>query len=293
VRDRAGALKQNDLFAGQKIAVNHFLCSTRGHLFTSKGKTSENEMYCGGCVFVDHATGHLHMEFQKHLNTHETLEAKESFELMCCDHGVIPQAYHSDNGSSFTSSGCTQDLLHEFAQVTSFAGDRAGAHHHNGTSERAIQTIMNMSHTMMLHAALHWPDVADLTLCPWQLRMQFICTITCKHWTLEYHLQTCLPKCDGNSRSFMMNGNTCLVNQLTNIHLMMMPMADTEFLGLEPLTSSHSSHSSPTKRSLSRCENVARAIDNACPPIPPTRANQQPVFPPIHHSTRERKSRAP
>jgi hypothetical protein len=66
VRDRAGTLKQDDLFAGKKIAVDHFVCSTRGCLFMSKGKTSENEMYCGGCIFVDHATGHLHVEFQKH-----------------------------------------------------------------------------------------------------------------------------------------------------------------------------------------------------------------------------------
>jgi hypothetical protein len=79
VRDRAGALKQEDFFARQKIAVDHFVCSTRGGLFTSKGKTSENELYCGGCIFVDHATGHLHVEIQMHLNTHETLEAKESF----------------------------------------------------------------------------------------------------------------------------------------------------------------------------------------------------------------------
>jgi transposase InsO family protein len=72
------------------------------------------------------------VEFQKHLNTHETLEAKESFELICHDHGVIPQAYHSDNGSSFTSSGFTT-RLHEFGQVMSFAG--AGAHPHNGAAE--------------------------------------------------------------------------------------------------------------------------------------------------------------
>jgi hypothetical protein len=26
--------------------------------------------------------------------------------------------------------------------------------------------IMNMSHTMMLNTAIHWPDVANLTLCP-------------------------------------------------------------------------------------------------------------------------------
>jgi hypothetical protein len=43
---------------------------------------------------------------------------------------------------------------------------------------------------------------------------------------------------------------------------------DSKFLGLEPLTSGHSSHSSPAKRSLSRRENVARAIDTTCPPVP-------------------------
>ena len=95
VKDREGALKQDDLFPGQKIAVDHFVCSTKGRLFTSRGKTSENEMFSGGCMFVDHASGYLHVEFQTHLNTHETINAKENFELMCRDNGVIPQAYVS------------------------------------------------------------------------------------------------------------------------------------------------------------------------------------------------------
>jgi hypothetical protein len=51
---------------------------------------------------------------------------------MCHNHGIILQAYHSDNGSSFMSSGFTK-RLHEFAQVMSLPG--AGAHHHNGTAE--------------------------------------------------------------------------------------------------------------------------------------------------------------
>jgi hypothetical protein len=111
VWDQAGALKQDDLFARQKIAVDHFVCSTRGRLFTSKGKTSENEMYCGRCIFVDHATRHLHVEFQKHLNTHETLEAKESFELMHHDHGIISQAYHSDNVHHSRPVDSPQDFM--------------------------------------------------------------------------------------------------------------------------------------------------------------------------------------
>jgi hypothetical protein len=163
VQDRAGVLKQDDLYPGQRIAVDHFVCSTKGRLFTSRGKTSDSEMFSGGCMFVDHASGYLHVEFQTNLNTHETLAAKESYELMCRDHGVIPQSYVSDNGSAFTSAGFTANLR-EFAQVIRFAG--AGAHHHNGTAERAIQTIMCMARTMMLHAAVHWPDMADSSLWP-------------------------------------------------------------------------------------------------------------------------------
>jgi len=45
-----------------------------------------------------------------------------------------------------------------------FAG--AGAHHHNGNTERAIQTIMSIARTMMLHSAIHWPNVADPMLWP-------------------------------------------------------------------------------------------------------------------------------
>jgi hypothetical protein len=69
----------------------------------------------------------------------------------------------SDNASSFTSEEYTRHLS-RFAQVQSFAG--VGAHHHNGIAERTIQTIMSAARTMMLHAAIHWPDVADPVLWP-------------------------------------------------------------------------------------------------------------------------------
>ena len=112
---------------------------------------------------MDHASGYVHIEFQKHLNSHETLEAKTAFELMCRDHGVIIQSYLSDNGSSFTSKDFAQHLS-LFQQIIRFAG--VGAHHHNGCAERAIQSIMSIARTMMLHAAIHWPDVADPQLWP-------------------------------------------------------------------------------------------------------------------------------
>ena len=88
---------------------------------------------------------------------------KDNFELMCHDNGVVPQSYVSDNGSAFTSSGFTNKLC-KFAQIIHFAG--TGAHHHNGTAECAIQMIMLLAQTMMLHTAIHWPKQADPALWP-------------------------------------------------------------------------------------------------------------------------------
>ncbi|KAI2512959.1 hypothetical protein MHU86_1505 [Fragilaria crotonensis] len=70
---------------------------------------------------------------------------------------VTPQEYLADNSKTFTSAEFSRNLA-EFQQVIRFAG--VGAHHHNGIAERNIRTIM-AHRTMMLHSAIHWPDVAD------------------------------------------------------------------------------------------------------------------------------------
>ena len=124
-------------------------------------------MYCGGCLFIDHASSYVHIEPQAHLTTHETLKAKENYELMSRDLGIIVQSFLTDNGSAFTSKEFTSELA-KFEQVIRFAG--TGAHHHNAIAERSIQTIMAIARTMMLHAAIHWSDVADA--CLWPMAVQ-------------------------------------------------------------------------------------------------------------------------
>ena len=163
VRDRQGALKKDDLFPGQKVSVDHFVCSTRGRLQHTFGKEDPKQQYTGGAIFVDHASGYIFVAEQVHLNTHETIESKTKFEQHCRDFGVLPQSYLSDNGSSFTSADYRVHL-ENFAQVTQLAG--VGAHHHNGVAERSIQTVMSIARTMMLHAAIHWSEVADARLWP-------------------------------------------------------------------------------------------------------------------------------
>ena len=163
VKDRAGVLRDGDLLPGQQISMDHFICKTKGRLFTSAGKSLRQDMFSGGCLFIDHASSFVHVEFQVHLNTAESLEAKDKFERMCRDVGVVPQAYLSDNGGSFTSAEYSKKVAAS-EQALRFAG--VGAHHQNGNAERAIQTIMSVARTMMLHAAIHWPDVADTALWP-------------------------------------------------------------------------------------------------------------------------------
>jgi hypothetical protein len=117
----------------------------------------------GGCIFVDHVSGHVQGEHQVGVNTHETLKAKNAYEGKCYEMGVGVQIYLSDNGT-FTSKAYEDDLQ-ILQQHQHFAG--VGAHHQNGVAEWSIQTIMSMARTMMIHTHIRWPnDVQNLPLWP-------------------------------------------------------------------------------------------------------------------------------
>jgi hypothetical protein len=74
-----------------------------------------SKMYMGGCIFVNRASGHVQVEHQVGLNSHETLKAKKSFET-----SIGVQSYLSDNGT-FASKAYEEDLqvLHQHLR---FAG---------------------------------------------------------------------------------------------------------------------------------------------------------------------------
>jgi hypothetical protein len=73
--------------------MDHFICITKGRLITSAGKSLRQDEVSYGCLFINHASSYVRVEFQAHLNTAESLEAKDKFERMCCDIGAVPQAY--------------------------------------------------------------------------------------------------------------------------------------------------------------------------------------------------------
>ena len=116
---------------------------------------------------MDAAAGWIHVEFQSHLNSHETISAVNSFEALAQDNGIIVKGCQSDNGSAFTSKDFKTRLAenHQFSQLAP-----PGSHHINGKAERSIRTMMVMARTMLLHAAVHWPDQSDPSL--WSLAVK-------------------------------------------------------------------------------------------------------------------------
>jgi hypothetical protein len=162
VLTKEGALKKEDLFPGQRVSIDHFVCSTKGRLYESRGRSRDDVLYAGGMIFVDHASGHVHVEMQVALNASESIAAKQRYERSMLSLGVTVIAYHADNGI-FAAHAFVQEL-HDHFQTAGYSG--VGAPHQNGVAERNIGTIMSMARTMMLHAAVRWPDVADSTLWP-------------------------------------------------------------------------------------------------------------------------------
>jgi hypothetical protein len=164
---KENVLKGDVLFPGQRVSLDHFECSAKGRLLTSHGKTPLNEMYRGGAIFVDQASGYIFVQPQVTFSSVETLQAKLDYERMCLTSGVRVISYMSDNGA-FSAQEFVQDIVSR-GQNAKYSG--VGAHHHNGIAERAILTISNMSRTMMLHAGIHWPDLVDSSL--WPLTMEY------------------------------------------------------------------------------------------------------------------------
>ena len=163
VPEREHALKGDVLFPGQRVSIDHFECSAKGRLISSsRGKTPAEDMYRGGAIFVDQASSYIWIQPQVTFSAEETLRAKLDYERMCLAYGVNILTYMSDNGA-FGSSEFVADIQSR-NQAAEYSG--VGAHHHNGVAERAIQTISNMSRTMMLHAAVRWQDMADSALWP-------------------------------------------------------------------------------------------------------------------------------
>ena len=99
------------------------------------------------------------------LNASDSIMAKDNFERMAQDVGVSVDSYHTDNG--IFKSRKYVEALRKQDQTIRYSG--VGAKWQNGAAEGAIRIVVSKARTMMIHAALHWPDAEDPALWPMAL----------------------------------------------------------------------------------------------------------------------------
>jgi len=117
----------------------------------------------GGTIFRDAASGIIWVKNQVSLGARETILSKVKFEEWLWEQAAAEIRHlHSDNGI-FTSDVFRNDCDNK-GQSQSFSA--VGAQHQNAMAEQAIQTIMYMARTFLIHVSLHWTDrgVDDLAL---------------------------------------------------------------------------------------------------------------------------------
>lgn len=150
-----GAISSEQYEPGDFVSADQYVVRSPGRLLEGYGKEAEHNMYHGGTIFRDAASKYIHVENQVSLGAGETTMAKISFEQWLWEAArVSVKHYHSDNGvfqADLFTEACKID-----GQSQSFSG--VGAQHQNAEAERAIQTIMYMARSFMIHTALNWGE---------------------------------------------------------------------------------------------------------------------------------------
>jgi Reverse transcriptase (RNA-dependent DNA polymerase) len=158
----SGSLKSNQLKPGDRIFSDQLESRVHGRLLHTAGREPSSSQFCGSTLFCDAASGYIHVEHQVTLNASDTISSKNSFERMASNVGVSIKEYHTDNGI-YASQAFTQEIVNN-SQKIRFTG--VGAKWQGGVAEGAIRIIVSKARTMMIHAAVHWPEVEDESLWP-------------------------------------------------------------------------------------------------------------------------------
>ena len=161
--DREAVLSWDRYEAGDFVSMDQFVVTVPGRLPSGYGRENDNARFHGGTIFRDAGTGIIWIENQISLGAGETVLSKIRFEEWLWEQAAVEIRHlHGDNGI-FTADMFREDCQKK-SQAQSFSG--VGAKHQNAQAERAIQTIMYMARTFLIHVSLHWSDrgVDDLAL---------------------------------------------------------------------------------------------------------------------------------
>ena len=164
-----GAISRGKLESGDLVSCDQFVCKTPGRQMKGFGREGAHGCYQGGTIYHDAASGLIWVENQVSLGASETIMGKERFEQWLYDTAYVEvKHYHGDNGI-FAADQYRQECIDK-GQTQTFSG--VGAQFQNAKAERAIQTIMYMARTFMVHSSLHWTEhgVDDISLWPFAVK---------------------------------------------------------------------------------------------------------------------------
>jgi len=169
ILESEGSLSRNRYEVGDFVFTDQFICKTPGRLPEGCGRESKDRRFQGGTICNDAALGLICVENQVSLGANETVMGKARFEQWVWDMAYAKvKHYHGKNGIFSAEEYCQECMDKEQSQ--SFSG--VGAHHQNARAERAIQTIMYMACSFMVHSSLHWTDRGsdDISLWPFAVK---------------------------------------------------------------------------------------------------------------------------
>jgi len=135
--DHLGSLKEGQLKPGDRVFCDQLESRVRGRLLHTAGREPDKDRFCGATVFVDAASGYIHVEFQVTLNSTDSINALDSFERSSLHMGVSVNSYHADNGI-FKSKRFVHEIMKN-SQSIRYSG--VGSKWQNGVSEGAISII--------------------------------------------------------------------------------------------------------------------------------------------------------
>ncbi len=153
------------------MSTDQFVCRTPGQLPSGYGREGCNGRFHGGTIYNDAASGLIWVENQVSLGASETIMCKEHFEQWLYNTACIEvKHFHGDN-CIFSSEEYHLECSKK-KQSQSFLG--VGVQHQNSKAEQAIQTIIYMACTFLVHSSLHWiwmdMGADDISLWPFAVK---------------------------------------------------------------------------------------------------------------------------
>ena len=88
----------NDLLPGYCASTDQYEFRLKGRLKNTRVKEDPQNMYCGGTIFVDHATSKIDVMHQVSLGASDIVRNKELYEQEAMKYGVTFKSYRGDNG---------------------------------------------------------------------------------------------------------------------------------------------------------------------------------------------------